>query len=260
MSDKILCLADLHINTTKSLELSLVKKIIHKEKPALILIAGDVFESDITFNPYKELATLNVPTVCCFGNHEFAFRTVSATHEFYRSQYNPDKYDVHYLDIIGHKEVELNGKKINIVGNVLWYDTSLKDVPSQPNDMIIPTWLDSTIRQFNFIKANIDCRNQILSNLNKDDTILLTHCVPNVMMNDFSIKGPSQYNMYSGMKDFLKDIVDKCSLKWSVCGHTHVRIDRTKESDRLYNVSCINVGNDYLFRGDEIKYFMIEDI
>ena len=175
MKDKILCLADLHMQSTKSMELSIVKKIIKDEKPSFVLIAGDVFENNIDFNPYKELATLGLPVICCFGNHEFAYKTVPYVKEQYKEMYDPDKYDVHYLDIIGHKEIMFNGKKVNIVGNVLWYDTSLKDIPSQPADMISPFWLDSTIMHFNFIKENIECRNQILSNLNEDDTILLTH-------------------------------------------------------------------------------------
>jgi len=233
-----------------------VKDIIEREKPVCVLIAGDVFENDILFNPYRELAKLKVPVICCFGNHEFAYRSVKEVHDLYSKKYKPDKYDVHYLDIVGHREIEFNGEKVNIVGNVLWYDGSLKDVPAQ-KDEIIPQWLDRTIRDFDFKEENRKCIEQIKMNFIKGEkNILLTHCVPSRLLNLYSLERQSLYNMYSGcslLESFREE--GKYWFDWVICGHTH----RYTTLD-YHDQRCVNVGNDYFHRTGEIKYFTIEDI
>jgi len=80
---KILCLADLHIQATKSLQIKQAEDIVKKTDPDLVLVAGDVFEHNIDFNPFKELSKLKKPVVCCFGNHEFAYSSVEKTKSFY---------------------------------------------------------------------------------------------------------------------------------------------------------------------------------
>lgn len=256
MNDKILCLADLHIRYNGSFEMAALKEIIKKEKPIYVLIAGDVFENDIAFDPYKELAKLGVPVICCFGNHEFAYKSLKEVHKFYESKYNPDKYDVHYLDVVGHREIDFNGEKVNVVGNVLWYDGSLKDIPKQ-KDEIIPTWLDSTIKDFNFKEANQICISQIKSNYIKNEkNILLTHCVPSRLLNLFSLESPNEYNMYSGcelLESFRKE--GSCWFDWVICGHTHRYTTLDWHEQR-----CVNIGNDYFHRTGELKYFIIDDI
>lgn len=256
MSDKILCLADLHMRFNGSFEFNALKDIVKREKPTYVLIAGDVFENDISFNPYKELAKLKVPVICCFGNHEFAYKSIKEVYDFYEKYYNPEKYDVHYLDLIGHKEIEFNGEKVNIVGNVLWYDGSLKDFPGQA-DEIIPQWLDHTIKDFDFKAENMKCIEQIKSNFVKNEkNIMLTHCVPSRLLNMFSFEGLSKYNMYSGC-ELLKQFRNEGTyfFDWVICGHTH-RYTTLEWHDQR----CVNVGNDYFHNTGEIKYFIIEDI
>lgn len=255
-NDKILCLADLHMRFNGSFEMTTLKDIIKREKPTYVLIAGDVFENDINFNPYKELAKLGVPVICCFGNHEFAYKSISEVREMYTRYYNPEKYDVHYLDLVGHREIEFNGEKVNIVGNSLWYDGSLKDVPGQKLE-IIPQWLDSTIKDFNFIEENKKCIDQIKENYKSGmKNILLTHCVPSRLLNAFSLEGESMYNMYSGcelLEQFRKE--GSCWFDWAVCGHTHRHM--TLE---YHDQKCINIGNDYFHNTGKIEYFIIDEI
>lgn len=139
----------------------------------------------------------------------------------------------------------------------MWYDGSLRDDPTQSADEIIDGWLDKSIEGFDFIEENKKCQEQILSSIDPTKkTILLTHCVPNILLNHWSIAGPSEYNMYSGMDDFLKVVKEKCPLlKWAVCGHTHSRANR-----ELYGVNCINVGNDYWFKQIDPRWFLIEEM
>ena len=239
-----------------SFEMKALKDIIAKEKPTCILIAGDVFENDIDFNPYKELSKFGVTTICCFGNHEFAFKSVAEVKDMYKKFYNPAKYDVHYLDLVGHKEIEFNGEKINIVGNVLWYDGSFKDVKTQKLE-IIPQWLDYTIKDFNFIEENKACVKQIKDNYKfGTKNILLTHCVPSRLLNMFSLEGKSMFNMYSGcelLEQFRKE--KNCWFDWVICGHTHRHATLEYHDQR-----CVNIGNDYFHRTGKIEYFCIEEI
>ena len=240
MSDKILCLADLHIRFNAAFQMKALKDIIKREQPSHVLIAGDVFENDITFNPYKELAKLKIPVICCFGNHEFAYKSIQEVKDKYFKQYKPEKYDVHYLDLIGYKDIEFNGEKIRVLGNVLWYDGSLKDIPSQKME-IIPNWLDYTI------KSNYEFGTK---------HILLTHCVPSYRLNCFSLESPSLYNMYSGcnlLDEFRKE--GKCYFDWVVCGHTH-----RYATLYFHDQRCVNIGNDYFHNTGEIKYFIIDSI
>lgn len=244
---KILCLSDLHIQEINSLQLNRIKYIIEDTLPDVIIICGDIFDNGL-INPYKELSMLgDLPIICVLGNHEFAtFRSIDITLNRYTKLYEPNKYNVHYLDIIGHKCIE----NINFVGNVLWYDGSLKSLPNQ-SDIIIDGWLDSIIEDFDFKKENLKCINQIKQNIdNNKINILLTHCVPHIDMNLFSLTSTSLYNMYSGVKNLFNELP---KLDYAICGHTHRYT--VKE---IAGCNCINVGNDYYQYTNDIKYYILE--
>jgi predicted phosphodiesterase len=236
-----------------------VKDIVDKVDPVCILIAGDVFENSLNISPYYELSKLGRPVICCFGNHEFAYRSVEDTFKFYRKLYFPDENDVHYLDIVGHRKIKFNGNDVNVVGNVLWYDSSLKDYlyHGLTKNGIAYGWLDATIVGFDFKKENAKCVEQIKQNYDKTcDNILLTHNVPDRRLNLFSLNGPSMYNEYSGMNNLLDDLAkDGMTFKYAICGHTHRKTNAT-----IDGAKCVNIGNDYIFKGGEISYFVIEEI
>ena len=257
-NDKILCLADLHMYLNKSLELKQVKGLVKEIKPAAVLIAGDVYESGVKFNIYKDLASLDVPVVFCLGNHEFAYSKIDDVKKKYQDLYEPEKYDVHCLDIIGNHILRINNEDINIVGNVLWYDGSMKDVPEQDDNVIISNWLDSTIIDFDFHKENENCINQIKAGFDKDKkNILLTHTCPHNDLNGFKRRGLSKFNMYSGMSDFIGKMKDEgIEFSWAICGHTHL-----PEKKEIHNCKCVNIGNDYyhLYPND-LKHFVIEEV
>lgn len=252
----VLCFSDLHISGKLSYQIEQAKKCCKEYRPDVITISGDIFE-DFNINPYKELSKISddIPIICCLGNHEFAYGTVEKTHEFYRKNYNPEKYNVHYLDIIGHKCVE----NINFVGNVLWYDGSLKDVWNQ-GDKIIDGWLDYTIKNFDWKEENKKCVQQINCQENNplyndewkiEKTFLVTHCVPHIDLNLFSLEGFSEYNMYSGMKNLFSQLDKK--IDYAVCGHTHRRVCKT-----IDGTDCVNVGNDYYFRKNSFECMFME--
>ena len=257
MSDKILALADLHICEQNSEELRLVKKLVDGVKPVQILIAGDVFENDIDFDPYIELSKLGAPVIACFGNHEFAYRDVPSTKKFYTDLYKPSLLDVHYLDIIGSKSFMFNGEEVNVIGNVLWYDGSLKDIPSQSDTVISDRWLDASIHHFDFRAENAANVEQIKRGFKKGcKNVLLTHTCPDRKLNLFSLEKPSIFNMYSGMNHLLSDLKrDGIAFDFSICGHTHRRTNC-----EIDGTPCVNIGNDYLMRGLKIENFVIEEL
>jgi predicted phosphodiesterase len=253
---EVLCFSDLHICGKYSDQIEKAKKLYKEYRPDVIAISGDIFD-DTQINPYKELSRISddTPIICCLGNHEFAYRSVEQTIEFYEKNYNPEKYNVHYLDVIGHKSIE----NVNFVGNVLWYDGSLKNVWNQ-SDVIIDGWLDSTIREFDWKKENKNCVNQINDEKNNpaeengwkiEKTFLVTHCVPHIDLNLFSFEGISEYNMYSGMKNLFEKLNRK--IDFAVCGHTHRRACKT-----INGTDCVNVGNDYYFRKNGFECFFME--
>lgn len=247
---KVLAFSDIHTNTSWALspELEAMKEIVKTAKPDVILIAGDVFEASVQFNPYKQLSNFGVPVVFCLGNHEFAYRSVEETLDFYRKFYDPDKYDVHCLDIVGNHQID----DLNFIGNVLWYDGSFKDIPRQSDVKIYDGWLDSTIRNFDFHKENEKCVKQIMEGYKPGmKNFLLTHCCPDISLNEHVKNGPSLANYYSGM-NLLKKLEDEnMPLTMAVCGHTH-----KYSSVMTHGVLAVNIGNDYYFRTHNMKHMM----
>lgn len=253
---KILSFADLHIVEKYSYQMDCAKKCVKNYNPDVITISGDIFDNK-DLNPYKELSRLSkdIPVICCLGNHEFAYRSIPETLDFYREKYAPEKYNVYYLDVVGHKCVE----NVNFVGNVLWYDGSLKNVYNQ-KDVISHNWLDSSIKNFDWKLENQKCVEQINDEKNNplendgwkiEKTVLITHCVPHIDLNLFSFEGMSEYNMYSGMKNLFSQLNKK--IDYAICGHTHRRTCKT-----IDGIDCINIGNDYAFRKNSFECFYLE--
>lgn len=260
---KILCLSDLHLyfvsdidkyNTYKMYLQSILLKLTFD----CIVISGDIFESSYNGNPYKELRNLfsfiskDIPIICCLGNHEFAHRSIIETLRFYSSIPKNSRYNVYYLDVDNYVELS----DYNFIGNVFWYDNSLLSNPLGVPDKVVSNWLDSTIHNFIPSIENKKCKDQIFSNIKLGKkNILVTHTVTHKDLNRFNIIEPtSLYNQYSGCADFLQELKDK-NVILSICGHTHKR-----EMQTIYNIDCINVGNDY-YRGAELSVlFYVVDI
>ena len=255
---KFLALADLHYNNNYAWKYgyfqSLLKDTIEKYQIDVVLIAGDVIESSIIkhYNPYEVIRhnifkDVDVPIIFCLGNHEFSYNSVDNVFE--RMTSFTDTYDCYCLDVNGHYDVNSD---IRIVGNVLWYDNTLKGISTQPDDVIIDGWLDSTILDFIPSVNCARCKKQIKNNIkNNVSNILLTHCVPHKDLNRFSFDEPySIYNMYSGCEDFLKDL---SNLEWAICGHTHRRMNKV-----IHNINCLNIGNDYVYKTRTIEKFIFE--
>lgn len=243
---KILILSDLHRNLYDdcSYQNKMVNTLLNKHKDIdLIVISGDVHEYSLEFNPYVDLDELfhHIPTLFCLGNHEFAGFTVDSVLNHYRNLYNPMKFNVHCLDVLNYFDVD----GYRFLGNVLWYDGSMKSYPDQ-SDVINSRWLDSTIIDFDWKKENKRCVDNIVSNM--DDSmiqILVTHCVPHYDLNLHN-ENHSIYNMYSGMNTFLEDY----KFDYSISGHTH----RMTIGKIINGCKCINVGNDY----GELKHFLLD--
>lgn len=244
---RILALADLHMQYSNS-EIINVKKLVKQSNPDVILIAGDIFESNFKGNPYEELAKLERRVICCFGNHEFAYADPEFVRKRYEDLYEPNKYPVEYLDITGCA----HANDIGFVGNVLWYDGSFRDIPTQSETRIDERWLDSSIYNFDFRKENAECIKQIKNNYwNGHKNILLTHTCPHKKLNLFADEGPGWPNMYSGcnlLEDFYNE--GKCFFDWVICGHTHRYC-----TYQFHDQFCVNIGNDYT---GELKYFCFE--
>ena len=261
---KCLILSDLHLSSkilTDRFYRDKQKRTIHNRLSVgtwikecdVILISGDVVESSIMHsncNPLESLyALFEKDIIFCLGNHEFAFRRHSDVIEYWK-QFKHEH--VHCLDIDGH--VEFNG--INFVGNVLWYDFTLNKNSQVMQGEIIDGWLDATIEEFDPLKECEKCKQQIYSNLSKSmKNILITHMVPHIELNTFSLEEPySPYNAYSGCNRFLLDCQDKgFEIEYAICGHTHRR-----ECKDIWNIHCINIGNDYFHRSNNIAYMLID--
>lgn len=257
---KTIVTADLHLNSKCLAEQFYLKKqkriidsIIPKDAE-LILIAGDVIESSILkydINPLEALYSLfERPVIFCLGNHEFAFQYHSDVIKYWSKFKHPH---VHCLDIEGN--VNFGGK--NFVGNVLWYDFTLNKCRLVMQGEILDGWLDATIKNFDPMKECQKCKDQILKNLSKEqNNILITHMVPHIELNAFSQEDPhSPWNAYSGCDRFLLDCQDSgcANIEYAICGHTHRR-----ECKEIWNVNCINVGNDYYHRTGTINYFTVD--
>lgn len=256
---KILALSDLHIHfvfNPKAYDYykNVVCKKFEKENVDAIIITGDIFESVAInkwgFDPYATLRDLfsfaNAPIIFCLGNHEFAYNRPNSVVKFFEANYNK-KYNVHCLDVLGKYQI----KEYNFIGNVLFYDNSLKNAFSI-DDFIVRNWLDSKIIDF---VPSVECakrKEQIKNNIQKDKkNILLTHCVPHEKLNWFSINEPNSiYNQYSGCRYFLEELEN---ISWSFSGHTHRRM-----FCEINGVNCVNVGNDYFDEFDEIKYYIAD--
>ena len=236
---RILCFSDIHATRAQPIHTRHYKDIFGEEAPDVVVITGDIFESTVTCNPHKQLANIfeDVPVICTFGNHEFFFRRVDAIKKLYEGMYNPNKYNVHYLDIVGHYEID----GVNFVGNVLWYDGSMINIPYQDMSTFADgRWADSTIRKFDWKNECEVCVQQIEENI--DPTcgmnILCTHTVPHEKLN-LHIDKQSPYNAYSGISDLLGRFEGR--LDYAICGHTHRRVI----GEYIYGIGCVNVGHDY---------------
>lgn len=247
---KILCLADIHVRNknNRKQKFHWIDKKIKETNPDVIVIAGDIFENDQIYNqnPYMLLSDLTdnkIPIVCVFGNHEFVYHTLEQVHNKYKELYEPEKYNVHYLDICGHYDVG----DVRFVGNILWYDGSLKCYEDQNlYDWGYGGWLDRLIVDFNIEESHQNCVQQIKKNIDPNKTnILVTHCVPHIDLNGHPRN--SVFNAFSGVDNLLKDI----DVKYSISGHTHMRIIGLEREGTM----CLNVGNDY---DPPYEYFLLE--
>ena len=208
------------------------------EQPDVVVITGDIFESNYDTNPYEILNKIfqGRKVIFTLGNHEFFDRTVKNTLKKYEKQYNPDKYDVHCLDIIHEIDVD----ECHFFGNVLWYDGSMSTIYEQNLESFADgRWADRLVKNLDFIKENKRCVELIKAHQGEDwmTKILCTHTCPHNDLNLHRTKTSSPFNAYSGMANLLKDI----DADYAICGHTHWRTI----GKRLSGTQCINVGNEY---------------
>lgn len=260
---KVLILSDLHLASTTLTDkfyLNKEKRIIDMhlgsalKEADLVVISGDVVEASIIkakTSPLEALYKLfEKEVIFCLGNHEFAYQRHPDVIDFWK-KWKHDK--VHCLDIDGRVEIG----NYNFVGNVLWYDFSLNKNQLLMKGEIVEGWLDSTIQDFDPLIECQLCKEQIFKNLSKDKkNILITHMVPHIDLNTFSKENPySIYNAYSGCERFLLDCQDSgcAEIEYAICGHTHRR-----ECKEIWNVKCMNIGNDYFHRTHHIVYEVIE--
>jgi len=239
---KILCLADLHRFEDDRLAMAeqnaWLRGLREEHDPRVVVVAGDVFDARSPVHPYERIARLfpELPVVCTLGNHEFWYRTVPEVLDHYQELYDPEHWNVHYLDIVGHYDIG----HLRFFGNVLWYDGSMATVPGQDVSTFADhQWRDYEIRDFDWKGECQQCVEQIRANRPEDRQtgVLVTHCVPHAGLNGHMVKGRSRFNAYSGVTWLL----DEIRPDYAVCGHTHWQI-----ADTVINgVRCVNVGNDY---------------
>ncbi|HPM74186.1 MAG TPA: metallophosphoesterase [Saccharofermentans sp.] len=274
---KILCLSDLHRSATKKSNRwqdKEIAKLLDTLKPELIVCSGDIHESNV-LSPYKDLAELfqGIPAVCTLGNHEFYNRTYEETIGFYIRKYQPDKYHVHYLDIVGRVEF---GDMV-FFGNALFFDGSLlKHNPGQKvEDFADGTWSDKLIKGFGkdwktyHELCALKIKNEYAgytakmtkSERQKKELVLVTHHVPCAELNVWPFQH-NPYTVYSGCENFLKGF----DFDWVICGHTHNRTVGQNVSGKKNCFSGgINVGSDYgilqhyLLQSTPLSYVSIED-
>lgn len=239
----ILCLSDLHRAKADLFGLReqnrWIESLLKEALPDAVIITGDIFENDPEINPYENLHKLfgELPVICTLGNHEFVDSTVDLVLKTYRDKYDPEKWNVHYLDIIGHYDLEF----IRFFGNVLWYDGSLATVPNQQLlDFAGGRWLDRAIVNFDPVKECKKCVDHVMENQPEDwqTGILCTHCVPAKEINGHFQEGvQKEFDAFSGVSWLL----EKINCNYAISGHTHRRV-----IGKIINgVKCINTGNDY---------------
>jgi predicted phosphodiesterase len=253
---RILCLADLHQPPDGGEEIFLhnLRKVLRKAgRIDLVLLAGDTLESSVQDtpplpwrNPYGIIAEWfpKVPVIFVLGNHECFGRSVAETLAMYRQEYDPERWDVHCLDIVGHRDLS-NG--LRIVGNALWYDGSLAFDPAQKLlDYAGNSWPDWCIRDFDPVVEHRRCVDAIHEHFDSAlDTILLTHAVPHGNLNGHA---PSEWSAYAGCSDLLTDLP---MVSWAVHGHTH----RRDVGQTIHGCRCINPGG---FRESHSNWHVIE--
>ena len=240
---RVLCLADLHRLEYDRLAMleqdRWLGALLAETDPAVVLIAGDVFDEKSEAHPYRELARLfgPRPVIAVLGNHEFIGRTVEQVMNRYRLLYDPGTWNVHFLDIVGSHRVG----GVEFFGNVLWYDGSMATVPGQDLlDFAGRHWRDCEIREFDPVRECRRCVEAITActpgpGLTR---VLCTHCVPHPALNAHMSKRSSLYNAFSGVSWLL----ERVKADYAVCGHTH----RPVHDVTLHGVRCWNVGSDYL--------------
>lgn len=240
---KILCLSDLHLEPINNHPGTNLKKIlwihdlINKHNPNVVIVSGDIAEpGNKQWNPFRwfnQFGKWRKPIVFCLGNHDFYEKTVEETLIRLKNFYKPDKYNVHCLDICGYYDID----NYRFLGNVLWYDGSIADYINQ--DLLKfanKSWMDFLIKDFDPKEECLKCQEQIFSNYNKNmKNILVTHCVPDSLINLHKGKGLSLYNAFSGVDNFL----NKRKFDLSISGHTHLRTIGKIIND----CTCVNVGD-----------------
>jgi len=247
---KILCLSDFHIDHKDGFKQykSFIDGLLQEYNPEVVVITGDIFEPYYKVNPYKKLHELisDRKVICTLGNHEFLGKTVEETLTEYKHLYCPDQYDIHYLDIVEY----INIGNYHFVGNVLWYDGSMKCLPNQDlNTFADGAWADKDIKKFDWVSECSKCKDAIIRNQGEDWTIniLCTHTCPHILLNAHQIKIRNPFNAFSGVADFLNSV----KFDYAICGHTHLRV----VGEMIGDCRCINVGNDY---HPPFKYFLLD--
>ncbi len=237
---RILCLSDMHLwdGHCVNAYYEWMTEVLPKECPDVIVITGDVFESNFDANPYETLNKIfrGRKVVFTLGNHEFFERTIPNTINHYTKHYNPEKYDVHCLDVIHELDVD----NCHFFGNVLWYDGSMSTVEGQILESFANgAWMDKTIKEFDFRKENQKCVELIKEHMGEDwmINILCTHTCPHAKLNLHMKKTGSDFNAYSGVANLFTEV----QPDYSICGHTHLRTI----GQHLNGVNCINVGNNH---------------
>lgn len=240
---KILCLSDLHRVVSDRFEQlgqdAWIAELMEKYHPDVVVITGDIFESNLSVNPYEELHRLfnGLPVICTLGNHEFCYTTVKDVLSLYETMYDPQKWNVHYLDIVGAYDIG----KVHFFGNVLWYDGSTASVENQNLlDFANNRWLDRVIVDFDPLKECERCVNQIMDNQPGVGQVgvLCTHTVPAIEVNGhYSYGLRNLFDAFSGVDKLL----EKVRCDYAISGHTH----RTVIGKVIDGVMCINTGNDY---------------
>lgn len=224
----------------------------------VILVAGDILEGMSPMNHFSALSTIfgdHRIIVFCLGNHEFAYKSLpdvigNITYKQMKRSSEVSKEHIFCLDVNEYIDIS---PTIRIVGNVLWYDGSMRDYRDQSLlDFARGQWLDKTIGDFNPIVESEKCQKKIIDRIESTDKdiILLTHHVPHRKLNTHPT--PSQFSAFSGIGNFLEKL-PKNRVKYAVCGHTH----RRSVGQVINGVNCINVGHD-MYTSDEIQSFTFE--
>ena len=251
---KALITADLHQTDPNDKGLFYLDKRLKKYQPDVAILLGDIFESNV--NPVMAIKALNKLSKTCkiiyvFGNHEFWDKTNKETEEDYRKALAEvgNSY-VHILDL----ENFVDFGDYRFVGNVLWFDGSMKTVPDQNiSDFANGCWNDKLIKDFDWLNECKIRKKRILDNISSDKTnVLCTHCVPDTIMNAHLLKSyvgsGNYYNAFSGCSNFISECnpLNKAMIKYAFSGHTHLPARGENCGCKMYNV-----GSNYLFRQSE---------